>query len=94
MDPNSIDLLIEEVKVIKAKIRPAGEMESHAIEVNTNFVKQRRDSEVDMISDIIEHTFVDSDNDSSGGLDRWEIFDALTKLDYDLIPEIFQCLLT
>ena len=94
MDPNSIDLLIEEVKVIKAKIRPAGEMESHAIEVNTNFVKQRRDSEVDMISDIIEHTFVDSDNDSSGGLDRWELFDALTKLDYDLTPEICQCLLT
>jgi Ca2+-binding EF-hand superfamily protein len=83
----------------------AKEMKLQSIELNNSFSKEpsqpktgsseaKEDAKNEHeVSDIIKMAFVQSDKDSSGGLDRWELYDALNKLDYDVTPEICQALL-
>ncbi|KAL7529862.1 hypothetical protein ACHAXR_005621 [Thalassiosira sp. AJA248-18] len=84
--PANEDSLFEEVK-------------SQEVEVESSFLKSSEESvkvnsnSDSKVSTIIEQAFVEADKDKSGGLDHWELYDALIKLDYDVTPETCQDLL-
>lgn len=74
------------------------EVMSQAVEVKMNFITTSEEAGQDNSDDskvqtIISQIFTDADKDNSGGLDRWEVYDALTELDYDVSPETCLALL-